>query len=212
MIGILIQPGAAPDATLLINSGTIDAEVTGVAGTPGVTESAGGVVGNAVAILDAGGGLRAIINTGNITASITPAITGAATQGTVRSIVEDNSAPLLIVQCVAVANGACAPTGNATLSPNIIGEVDLSGGTGAVTFDLWGGNVTGGIAFGSSPDNFLDIENGGVARGPLSVADAGSVGLNINNGVLFDTAPGNVSVSVLNIGSKGSLVITGVAA
>ena len=36
--------------------------------------------------------------------------------------------------------------------------------------------------------------------------------MNINNGVLFDTAPGNVSVSVLNIGSKGSLVITGVAA
>jgi hypothetical protein len=208
VIGILFQPGAAQDTTVLINSGTINAEVTGVAGTPGLTESKGGVVGNAVAIFDAGDGLRAIINTGNITASITPAIAGAATQGTIRSIVADNSAPLLIVQCVAVANGACAPAGNATFSPNIIGEVDLSQGTGAVTFDLWGGNVTGGIAFGSSPDNFLDIENGGIARGPFTVADGGSVALNINDGVLFDTVPGNVSVSVLNLGAHGSLVVT----
>ncbi|HXQ12378.1 MAG TPA: hypothetical protein VN805_15385 [Caulobacteraceae bacterium] len=210
---ILIQPGAAPHSTVLVNSGSILAEVTGVAGVAGVTESAGGVVGNAVAILDTGGGLNEIVNRGNITAAITPAISGAATAGNVAAIVVDNAAPLLIVQCSAVdSTGACVPSGNATLSPNITGEVNLSGGTGAVSFLLWGGNVTGGIAFGSSPDNFLDIENGGFAKGPLTVADGGSVDLNVNDGVLFDTVPGNVSVSFLHIGSHGAVVFTGVAA
>jgi hypothetical protein len=211
--GIEIQPGAAPHATVLINSGTIDAEVTGVAGVAGVTEAKGGVVGQAIAIFDPGGGLGEIVNKGNISASITPAISGAATAGNIASIVVDNSAPLLIVQCDAVdANGACVPSGNATLSPNITGKVDLSGGTGAVSFLLWGGNVTGGIAFGGSPDNFLDIENGGFAKGPLTVANGGFVDLNVNDGVLFDTAPGNVSVSFLHIGSQGAVVFTGVAA
>jgi hypothetical protein len=211
--GILIQPGAAENATVLVNSGSIVAQVTGVAGVAGVTESAGGVVGNAVAILDLGGGLSTIVNTGNITAAITPAISGASTQGTIRSIVVDNVAPFLIVQCSAVdSSGACVPSGNATRSPNITGEVDFSGGTGAVTFDLWGGNVTGGIAFGSSGGNLLDIENGGFAKGPLTVADGGSVALNVDDGVLFDTVPGNVSVSVLNIGAHGAVVFTGVAA
>ena len=211
--GILIEPGAAADATVLDNSGNISADVIGVAGVPGVTELKGGVVGSAFAIEDLGGGLSEIINTGNISASITPAISGSATQGETRAILVDNSAPLLLVQCVAVdSSGACLPSGNATLSPNIVGGVDFSGGTGAVTFLLWGGNVTGGIAFGSSGGNFLDIENGGFAKGPFTVADGGSVDLNVDNGVLFDTAPGNVSVSFLHIGSHGAVVFSGVAA
>ncbi len=211
--GVLIEPGAPVDTTVLNNSGNITADVTGVAGVAGLTESKGGVVGNAVAIFDAGGGLSEIVNTGNITASITPAIANSATQGVIHSIIVDNSAPFLIVQCVAVdASGACVPTGNATRSPNIVGAVDFSGGTGPVAFDLWGGNVTGGIAFGSSGDNLLDIENGGFAKGPLTVADGGSVDLNVNDGVLFDTAPGNVSVSFLHIGAHGAVVFTGVAA
>jgi hypothetical protein len=208
--GILFLPGDAPDATVLTNSGSIAADVIGVAGVPGVTQSKGGIVGQAVAILDLGGALSEIVNTGNISASITPAIAGSATQGTIRSIVVDNSAPFLLVQCVAVdGSGACAPTGNATLSPNIIGEVDFRGGTGNVTFDLWGGNVTGGIAFGGAAGNVLDIENGGVARGLLTVGNGGSVAINVNKGVLFDTLPGNVSVSTLHIGAGGSVVFTG---
>ena len=210
--GILIAPGAAGGVVLDV-SGSVSAAVTGVAGVAGVTESKGGQVGQAIAVFDAGGALAKIVNTGNISASIVPAITGAATQGQTRSIFAANTAPLLVMQCVAVdSTGACTPTGNATASPNMTGEVDFSQGTGAVTFDLWGGNVTGGIAFGSSAGNALDIENGGHAKGPLTVAGGGALALDVNNGQLFDTVPGNVSISTLHVGSAGAIIFTGNAA
>jgi hypothetical protein len=210
--GILIDPGVAPDSTVLINSGAITVGVTGVAGVPGVTVSKGGIVGEATGVLDLGGGLSEIINTGNIIATITPAVANQTpATGQIHAIVVDNSAAFTLVQCTAVnAAGACTPSGNATLSPNIIGGVDFSAGTGNVTFDLWGGNVTGGgIAFGVATGNLFDIENGGLARGALTVADGGAVAINVDNGELFDTSPGNVSVSTLHVGSAGAIIFTG---
>jgi hypothetical protein len=209
---IKIDSGAAAGSTTLSNSGTISAEVTGIAGVAGVSEDAGGTIGSATAISDAGGGLSAINNSGNITASVVPVVSGETPvvgSSSAIAIFENNSGSFTLTQCVAEdSNGVCTPTGNATFSPNIVGDVDFVG-SGAATFNLWGGNVTGDIAFGNSTGNSLDIENGGFAKGSLTVADGGALAVNVNKGELFMTAPDPVSVSTLHIGSGGEVIFTG---
>ncbi len=207
---IEIDPGAAAGATTLNNSGNITAEVTGIAGIAGITQTAGGIVGNATAISDAGGGLSQITNTGNITAAVVPAVAGTVSQGVSVAIFAANTAPLTITQCIAVdSSGACASSGNATLSPNIIGDINLSEGSGAQTLNLWGGNITGAIGFGNSTNNAFDIENGGFAKGALTEALGGQLALNVNKGVLFMTTPTLVQLSTLHIGDGGSVIFTG---
>jgi hypothetical protein len=208
--GILIDSGAPVGATVLSNSGTIEALIGGVPGVAGITNSAGGVFGQAVAILDAGGGLSEVINTGNITALLTPIVSGQLAQGPAVAIFENNSQPFTLLQCNTVdGTGNCTTSGgNATSAPNIRGSV-IFAGTGNATIDLFGGNLTGAIVYGNATSNVLDIENGGLAKGPLSVATGGSVAINVNNGRLFMTEPGNVSVSTLHVGSQGSIIFAG---
>ena len=175
-----------------------------------MTEAAGGVFGNATAISDVGGSLSGITNTGNISATITPAIAGTVTQGETTAIFEDNTLPVTVMQCTAEdSSGNCATTGNATFQPSITGDVNFASGTGAVTLDLWGGNLTGDMSFGNSTGNIFDIENGGMAKGALSVATGGQIAVNINSGQLFMTSPGNVALSTLHIGANGQVIFTG---
>jgi hypothetical protein len=208
---IKIDAGVAGNTTLN-NSGSISAEVTGIAGVPGISEDAGGVIGNATAISDAGGGLSAINNSGNITASVVPVVSGetpSADSSSAIAIYENNTGAFTLTQCVAEdSSGVCTSSGNATFAPSIVGDVDFVG-SGAATFDLWGGNVTGDIAFGNSTGNVFDIENGGFARGSLTVADGGALAVNVNKGELFMTEPNAVSVSTLHIGSGGEVIFTG---
>ena len=212
---ILIDPGATVGSTVLNNSGTLGATVEGLAGTAGVTNSAGGLAGNAVVIRDNAGALSELINTGNITAAITPAVAGTPS-GQKIAIYENNTNAVTVEQCIALDSGGnCLPTGNAslnaanmTIAPNITGDVDFVG-TGNATLNLWGGNLTGAVAFGNNTGNVFDIENGGLAKGGLSVATGGALALNVNDGELFQTAVGNVSLSSLHIGSTGSVIFTG---
>jgi hypothetical protein len=207
---IKIDPGAAVGATSLNNSGTITAEVDGLAGVAGSTEDAGGIIGNATAISDAGGGLGAITNTGNITATVVPAVTTDVAQGASVAIFANNTASLTITQCVAEDSGGnCTSSGNATFNPSISGDVVLTEGTGIQTFNLWGGNVTGAIGFGNNTGNSFDIENGGIAKGALTVAPGGALALNVNKGELFMTSPSIVQLSTLHVGGAGELIFTG---
>src|SRR6202012_4887533 len=107
------------------------------------------------------------------------------------------------------SNGDCVTTGNATLTPSIVGDINMSQGTGAQTIDLWGGNITGAISFGNNTGNVFDIENGGIAKGALSEAAGGQLALNVNDGQLFMTSPGNVALSTLHIGENGQVIFTG---
>jgi hypothetical protein len=194
----------------LNNSGAITAEVAGVAGIAGVTEAAGGILGNAVAISDVGGALSSITNTGNITASVTPAISGQVAIGTTTAILENNTGSFTILQCsVLDSGGNCTTSGNATLTPSIVGAINMSGGTGAQTIDLFGGNIAGAISFGNNTGNAFDIENGGIAKGALTEQTGGELALNVNNGQLFMTSPGNVALSTLHIGANGQVIFTG---
>ncbi len=207
---IKFDRGASVGGTTLNNSGTITAEVVGVAGVAGATQNSGGIVGNATAISDAGGGLRAITNTGNITAAVVPAVSTDVAQGSSVAIFANNTNALTITQCVAEDSGGnCTPTGNATLNPSILGDIVLTGGTGMQTFNLWGGNVTGAIGFGSNTGNVFDIENGGIAKGTLTVATGGALALNVNKGQLFMTSPRVVQLSTLHVGGSGELIFTG---
>jgi hypothetical protein len=210
VIALKIDQGAPAGSTTLTNSGAIVAEVTGITGVAGVTQTAGGIVGNATAIADVGGGLGRIVNTGNITAAVIPAVSGAVATGASTAILENNTAAITIVQCSAVDSGGnCTTTGNATFQPNIVGAIQMAGGTGAQTLDLWGGNITGAISFGNSTASIFDIENGGMARGALTVASGGQVNLNVNKGQLFMTSPSLVPLSTLHIGSGGQVIFTG---
>ncbi|HEY5007577.1 MAG TPA: hypothetical protein VII42_06215 [Caulobacteraceae bacterium] len=207
---IKVDNGASVGATSLNNSGTITAEVDGVAGIPGATQDAGGIVGNATAISDAGGGLSAITNTGNITAIVLPAVKTDVAVGSSVAIFANNTDALTITQCVAEDSGGnCTPTGNATLSPSIQGDIVLTGGTGAQTLNLWGGNITGAIGFGNNTGNVFDIENGGIAKGALTEAPGGALALNVNKGELFMTSPSVVQLSTLHVGGSGELIFTG---
>ncbi len=205
-----IDQGATVGVTSLNNSGTITAEVDGVAGVPGSTQDAGGLIGNATAISDAGGGLSAITNTGNITAVVVPAIKTNVPIGSSVAIFANNTASLTITQCVAEdAGGNCTSSGNATFTPSITGDIVLTGGTGPQTLNLWGGNITGAIGFGNSTSNVFDIENGGFAKGALTQAAGGELALNVNKGTLFMTSPSLVQLSTLHIGDGGQVIFTG---
>ena len=207
---IKVDQGAAVGATTLNNSGSITAEVAGVAGVAGVTESAGGIIGNAIAISDTGGGLSQVTNTGNISATVTPAISGQVALGNSTAILENNTGNFTILQCSAVdSSGNCVVTGNATLAPSITGAIQMSGGTGAQTIDLWGGNITGAISFGNNTGNSFDIENGGFAKGSLTEAPGGELAVNVNKGQLFMTSPSIVQLSTLHIGTGGQVIFTG---
>ena len=206
---IKIDQGAT-GGIALNNSGAITAEVAGVAGIAGVTEAAGGVIGNAVAISDVGGALSGVTNTGNITATITPAISGQVAIGNTTALLENNTGSFTLTQCSAVdSSGDCVTSGNATLSPSIVGAINMSGGTGAQTIDLWGGNITGAISFGNSTGNVFDIENGGLAKGALTEQTGGELALNVNKGQLFMTTPSVVDLSTLHIGASGQVIFTG---
>ena len=205
-----IDPGATVGATSLNNSGTITAEVDGIAGVSGSTQDAGGIIGSATAISDAGGGLSAITNSGNITAIVVPAVTSQVAQGSSVAILANNTDALTITQCVAEDSGGnCTPSGDATFNPSIDGDIVLTGGTGAQTLNLWGGNIAGAIGFGNNTGNVFDIENGGIAKGALTEASGGALALNINKGELFITSPGVVQLSTLHIGGSGELIFTG---
>jgi hypothetical protein len=206
---IKIDPGAAVGATSLNNSGTITAEIDGIAGIAGISQNAGGILGNATAISDAGGGLSAITNTGNITAVVVPAISGQAALGSGVAILANNTNALTITQCSAVDSGGnCTSSGNATFTPSITGAIVLTGGTGAQTLNLWGGTITGAIGFGNSTGNVFDIENGGIAKGVLTEAPGGQLALNVNKGELFMTSPSLVQLSTLHVGGAGELIFT----
>jgi hypothetical protein len=170
-----IQSGAiVPN---IVNSGTINA-VVGLS----LNSVAGGV---ATAILDNGGALATITNTGVITAT-------NASGNAYALDLRGDTVPVTVNQ-----NGSATTTASA-----LVGAVAF--GPAGATFNVNAGTLTGGIDFGSTANNTLNI-NGAIVLGPLTEEAGGTTAVNILNGRLASTSLSNVTLSSLQVSSKGEL-------
>jgi hypothetical protein len=205
--GISFQTGAQSGMSLT-NTGTITALVKyGNNGTTG---------GNATAIADSAGALSTITNEGTIKATVPTGYVARAIDLT------GSSSTVTLLQQLDSSNST-PPT------PSIIGDIVF--GSGPSTLDLKAGTITGNVSFLNSSGtsaNLVDVEggqlNGNIAFGggsnTLTVGGAttgfvtgsisetgGTLGINVNNGLLTNTNLSTVNLSQLTIGSSGQLVL-----
>ncbi len=193
---IRIDEGATVNS--LVNSGTI-------------LSSAGGGTADVYAIQDLSGGLTSIVNNGSIQANLTSTsasdpITGSRTAIDVRA----NTTGVTLLQ-----DGIAAPPTSSNPDsdgdgvpdndePNIYGDILL--GSGADALDIRNGVVVGDIAFGDGADR-LDITGGAVVRGALTDTD-GALDINVANGTLEGRHIDALTLSSLNVGGDGNLIVS----
>jgi hypothetical protein len=196
---IAIQIDGNASLTTLNNSGNISAAITGVP-SAGNRSASGGTVGTAIAVNDQSGTLTTVTNTGIISATITPIAppqTVDKGNSTIWALNLTAATPVTVTQ-MADPNNI-----NGITSPSIIGDVLF--GSGNATLDLEGGNLTGDTFFGNGT-NSLTIGNAttaAVMTGGLSQVTGGNLSVAVNNGELFMTSTGNISVPTLTIGGAG---------
>ncbi|WP_029087236.1 autotransporter outer membrane beta-barrel domain-containing protein [Brevundimonas aveniformis] len=211
-VGVDYRAGAI--AGSLINSGTIGAYVQGEAS-------------DAYAIRDTSGTLTSLTNRGVIEALVSPTddeddtdddnlnagdevITGRA----VAIDLSANTSGVTLVQ-EGINDGDDYADGLADADadgdgvddddePAIVGEILL--GSGNDTVEINNGSVFGDISFGDGADTFL-IDGGAVVRGALSDSD-GQLMVDVVDGVLDARQTSSLTVSGLNVGTNGNLVVT----
>ncbi|MDP3406602.1 MAG: autotransporter outer membrane beta-barrel domain-containing protein [Brevundimonas sp.] len=83
---------------------------------------------------------------------------------------------------------------------------DLRFGSGADTLNLENGTLTGAVSFGAGADR-LTISGGGVLRGAITDSD-GQLAIDITNGTLDARQASATTVTSLNIGAAGDLIVT----
>ncbi|MDR3511854.1 MAG: hypothetical protein P4L73_09480 [Caulobacteraceae bacterium] len=213
-----INVAAGGSLTSINNSGTIDAEITGISTATNYT-AAGGTQGQAVAILDASGTLTSVTNTNTIAASITPIVYGQ----TVSSTNADVVAMYLANQSNSITVTQSAYTGNSTstVTPSITGEIIFGRtdgtSTGSEILDVQTGNVTGNIVFNGVGSDSLTIDGNATVTGGLTQSAAGSLTIDVNSGLLDMTSPtsnvlggsaASINVSSLHVGSTGEIIFT----
>jgi hypothetical protein len=210
-----LRLGAGASVPALVNAGTIKAgasavdavnvravridagaSVTSLDNTGTIAAVIGGAKGSATAVLDAAGSLRSITNTNQIGATITPATAGAAVTG--RAIALDLRANTAGVTVRQQANTV------STITPALVGDVLF--GSGAARLELLAGTLDGAVAFGSGADA-LKIDNGAKLTGALTDA-GGGLAVDIVKGRLTATNAQTVSLSTLNLGAAGELIMT----
>jgi hypothetical protein len=167
----------------LVNSGTIGAYIQGEAG-------------NATAIRDASGTLTSLTNSGIIEAVITPT-DATADEITGRTVAIDLSANTSGVTLTQVQV-------DEDLDPTIVGDILL--GSGADVVQINAGTVIGALEFGAGADSLV-IDGGAVVTGALSDTD-GLLDIDVTEGVLDARQVSALTVSGLNLGADGSLIVT----
>jgi len=195
-IGLTIAAGASLPA--LLNTGAI-------------LSTAGGAASTAIAVRDQSGTLTSIVNAGSIQASlvqddgqtplagVTTALdVSANTTGVTFRQFGETSAP---TTADPDTDGDGVTDSN---EPVIVGDIRF--GSGADTLNLENGVISGAVAFGGGADR-LAITGGGVLRGAITDSD-GRLDVNIVNGTLDARQLTTTSVSSLNIGAAGDLIVT----
>ena len=210
--GVVIEAGAS--ATTLRNAGSISATV-------------GGEKGSAYGILDRSGSLTTIENTGKIIAAVVA--TDDADDADDADFLTTNE----VVTGKAVAIDVAANTTGVTLTQNGlndgddgadgVADTDTDGdgvddadepslfgairfGSGADTFNVLNGTVSGDISFGAGADR-LNISGGAFMAGALSDS-GGDLAISLGSGVLNITNSETINITSLDIASTGKLVFT----
>ncbi len=172
--------GTGANVATLNNGGTITSTVNFGEGDRAA------IGGRSTAILDYGGALRKIHNTGQIAATT---VKGQAVAIDMRADTE-----LVTVEQTRSSNG---------IAPSITGDI-LFGSNGA-HLELDAGTIDGNVRFGASANNALIINNGGVLGGAITQAGGGQLNLNVQNGLLASTSTAQLKLSKLTMGSKGQI-------
>jgi hypothetical protein len=178
--GLIIDAGAT--VYTLSNNGTITAGVTG--------DSA-----NSQAVIDHGGHITNVINTGVINAGLTPALPGEIVTG--KAIGLDLSANTTGVTLLQYQGP------NASVTPAIFGDILL--GSGVNNVSILAGQVKGSLSMGGAAGDSLTIDNGASYIGALTYTGP-SMAINLANGKLQDNSPTTINASSLTVG--GSSVLT----
>jgi hypothetical protein len=215
-------------STILTNSGTIAASITGIAAViGGQQQAAGGNTGTVTAISDQSGVITGINNSGLISATITPIVPLQTESGTTTALdLRGNKVGVTVTQTMAPTILATSSTSATTpVTPAITGDVLF--GAGNANLNLYAGTLTGAVAFGTGA-NSLDLENGATLTGAVSEpltggtlaltvgassADSlqsitGTILSSTTTSTLNMTAPNHLNLSSLNIGSTGQVIFT----
>ncbi|MFK0299025.1 autotransporter domain-containing protein [Brevundimonas sp. NPDC090276] len=194
--GIKIEAGA--NVASINNDGTIAA-------------TTGGGKANTAAISDLSGSLTSITNTRSIQANVTANANGDPITGTATAIdVSANTTGVTFTQKgIPSESSATAPDtdGDGVIDarePSTFGAIRL--GSGADFVDIQNGLVQGDIDFGAGADR-LSITGGAVVRGAIKNAD-GLLDIDVSKGTLDARQSQAVTVSSLNVGSEGTLIVT----
>ncbi|MGH7027054.1 autotransporter outer membrane beta-barrel domain-containing protein [Brevundimonas sp.] len=214
----------------LINTGTISAasattgadQVTAVRIEAGanvaslnndgvIAATAGGGTANVTAIADLSGSLTSITNTRSIQANVSPNDAGDPITGTATAIdVRANTTGVTFTQKgipgTATAGDPDTDGDGVTDSrePLTFGAIRL--GSGADFVDVQNGLVQGDIEFGAGADR-LSISGGAVVRGAVTTSD-GQLDIDVSKGTLDARQTGVTTISDLNIGADGDLIVT----
>ena len=180
-----IQLDAGSTLTSIVNSGTLQADLTGAKSS-------------ATVINDLSGSLTSVTNTGTIISAISVGSSSDAVTGTATAInAAANTTGFTFIQGapVSTAQGARALTS---------GKILL--GSGADTVDVRSGNVIGDISFGNGADRLL-ISGGASVVGAITNGD-GNLSIDISKGTLDARQTSTTTISSLNVGAEGSLNLT----
>ncbi|MES2833898.1 MAG: autotransporter outer membrane beta-barrel domain-containing protein [Pseudomonadota bacterium] len=171
--------------------------------------SAGGGAANVTGILDLSGTLTSITNTRSMQANISPNSDGLITgTNTVINVSANTTGVTLLQDGVAHAGTTDDPDTDGdgvsdAYEPIMTGAVLL--GSGADTVDIRNGQVFSDISFGAGADT-LSITGGALVRGALSDSD-GLLDISVANGTLDSRQDGPITVSNLNVGADGALIV-----
>ena len=226
-----IRLGAGTTASQIFNSGAITgavssdiasasatairidagATVNSLTNNGSILASAGGGVATVTGIQDLSGTLTAITNNRSIQAALNANDNGDAITGSTTAVdVSANTTGVTLIQSGIAAAASTAnpdtdgdgvPDGD---EPIIAGAIKL--GSGADTVDIRNGLVLGDVSFGAGADRLL-ISGGGVVRGAVTDSD-GALTINVTNGTLDARQTSRTSITTLNVGADGDLIIT----
>ena len=192
---IKIEAGA--NVTSLNNDGTIAA-------------TAGGGKASTTAIADLSGSLTSITNTRSIQANVSANADGSPITGKATAIdVSANTSGVTFTQ-KGIAGTATTSDPDTdgdgvtdSREPTTFGDIKL--GSGADLLDIQNGLVQGDISFGAGADR-LSISGGAIVRGAITNSD-GQLDIDISKGTLDARQSGVTTISNLNIGADGDLIV-----
>jgi hypothetical protein len=193
---IRIEAGA--NVASFVNNGSILASASG-----GVTDT--------TALLDLSGTLTSITNTRSLQSNVSANDDGDPVTGNNTAIdVSANTTGVTLTQngvASAATTGDPDTDGDGVTDSNepiIFGDIKF--GSGADLMDIRNGTVTGDMSFGAGADR-LDITGGGVVRGAVRDSD-GALTINITKGVLDARQTSAQTITDLNVGADGDLIVT----